>query len=158
METMNDPDTTITWVHPGRITNVENLPGGQYRVTIDSTTIAFAARNLKEEQAVARDVELSARISHDDTDCVIHIADFESLQDYLRVGAPVMVEIDADDDDEWVIHLYPDALFQETALPEELYLLCPADGRGRWFSKVDGSAYRCPCGVLWDVHPDQDEE
>ena len=155
---MNDPDTPgTTWVHPGRIADVEILPGGQYRVTINSTTVAFAARNLKEEQAVVRDLELSARISYDDTDRVIHIADLEFLQDYLRMGAPVMVEIDEDDEDEWVIHLYPDALFQEKVIPEELYLVCPAEGKGRWFSSVDKSVYRCPCGAEWDVLPEEDE-
>ena len=155
---MTDPNNTITWIHPGRITAIENLPGGQYRVTIDSTTIAFAARNLKEEQAIARDVELFGRISNDDTDHVIHIADFESLQGYLRVGAPVMVEIDADNEDEWVIHLYMDSLFQETVLPAELYLVCPAEGAGRWCSSVNKSVYRCPCGAQWDVDPEEDEE
>ena len=104
---MNDQDTTITWVHPGRITDVESLPEGQSRVTIGSTTVAFAARNLKEEQAVVRDVELLGKLNHMDSADMSYVMDLKCLQDYVRVGAPVMVEIDADDDDEWVIHLYP---------------------------------------------------
>ena len=154
---MNDQDTTITWVHPGRITEVESLPEGQSRVTIGSTTVAFAARNLKEEQAVVRDVELLGKLNHMDSADMSYVMDLKCLQDYVRVGAPVMVEIDADDDDEWVIHLYPDALFQETVLPEELYLVCPAEGKGHWCSSVDESVYRCPSGAQWDVLPEEDE-
>ena len=56
------------------------------------------------------------------------------------MGAPVMVETDADDG--IVTHLHPGALYQEPDLPRSLYLLCSADGRGRWFSKVDESVYR----------------
>ena len=150
---MNDLDTT--WVHPGRIKNLEPAPGGQYRVTIDSTSVSFAARNLS-GRAVIRGVVILGKVANMDTEDVMYVVDVECLQDYVRVGAPVMVETDADD--ESVIHLHTDALYQEPDLPRALYLVCPAEGQGRWCSNVDESVYQCPCGVRWDVLQGQDEE
>ena len=150
---MNDPHTT--WVHPGRITNVETTPGGRYRVTIDSTTVCFAARNLA-GRPVIRDVAVRGTLANMDTTDVSYVVDLDCLQDYVRVGAPVMVETDADDED--MIHLHLDALYQEQVLPEDLCMICPEEGLRRWFSKVDESVYQCPCGVRWDVLPEQDGE
>ena len=150
---MNDLDTT--WVHPGRITHVETAPGGGYRVTIDATNVRFAARNLA-GRAVIRDLMILGKLENLDATDVSYVVDLECLQDYVRVGAPVMVETDADD--EYVIHLHPDALYQSPDLPRVLYLVCPAEGRGRWCSNVDESVYQCPCGVRWDVLPEQDGE
>ena len=153
---MNDSGTI--WVHPGRIANVEPAPGG-HMVTIDSTSVSFAAMDLA-EGAVIRGVDIQTKVSNSDDDFVSYTVLLQRLQDFVRVDAPVMVETDADDD--IVTHLHPDAFYQEPVLPKELYLACPAEGRGRWFSKVDEKAiesvYRCPCGVRWDVLPDQDED
>ena len=150
---MNDPDTT--WVHPGRITNVETMPGGRCRVTIDAANVRFAARNLA-ERAVIRDLVILGKLENLDATDVSYVVDLKCLKDYVRVGAPVMVETDADD--EYVIHLHPDALYQDPDLPRVLYLVCPAEGQGRWCSNVDESVYQCPCGVRWDVLPGQDGE
>lgn len=102
---MNDLDTT--WVHPGRITHVETAPRGWYRVTIDAANVRFAARNLA-GRAVIRDLVILGKLENLDATDVSYVVDLECLQDYVRVGAPVMVETDADD--EYVIHLHPDAL------------------------------------------------
>ena len=53
-------------VHPGRITAIEPAPGGAYSVTIDSTTVSFAARNL-DQRGVIRDLTLWTIISNMDT-------------------------------------------------------------------------------------------
>ena len=144
-----------TWVHPGRITNVEVLPGGRHRIIINSTSVCFAARNLG-EGAVIPDLVVLGKMFKMDTEYVSYLVDLDCPEDYVRMGAPVMVEVDADDED--MIHLHPDALYQEPELPRILYLVCPAERRGRWCSRIVGSEYKCPCGVRWDVLPGQDQE
>lgn len=146
------------WVHPGRITNIEPAPGGGYDVTIDSTRVAFAARNL-DRRRVIRDLVLRGSISNMDTDEVFYTVEVESLPDQVRTGRPVMIEVNEDEEDDPVIHLHPGSLYQELYLPTVLHLVCPVEQQSRWFRQTrDDSVYRCPCGETWDVLPEDLQE
>ena len=118
------------WVHPGRITAIEPAPGGAYSVTIDSTTVSFAARNL-DQRGVIRDLTLWTIISNMDTGEVHYTVRLESLPVHARTGRPALVEMDEEDDH--VIHLHPGALYQELYPPSILFLVCPAEPLSRWF-------------------------
>ena len=126
------------WVQPGRITGIDTSLGGRYSVTIDSTTVTIAARNL-DQQGVIRDLTLWSIISNMDTDEVCYTVELESLPDHVRIGRPVLVEVDEEDDH--VIHLHPGTLYQELYLPDLLYLVCPEEQRGQWCRQKDNSVY-----------------
>ena len=102
------------WVQPGRTTGIEPSPGGRCSVSVDSATVTFAARNL-DQQGVIRDLTLSPIISNMDTGEVYYTVELESLPDHVRIGRPVLVEVDQEDDH--VIHLYPGALYQKLYPP-----------------------------------------
>ena len=142
-------------VHPGRITGVEPAPGGAYSVTIDSTTVSFAARNL-DQRGVIRDLTLWTIISNMDTGEVHYTVRLESLPVHVRTGRPALVEMDEEDDD--VIHLHPGALYQELYPPSILFLVCPAEQRSRWFRQKENSVCECPCGARWDIFPEDPQE
>ena len=146
------------WVHPGRITGIEPSSGRGYRVTIDSTKVTASVRDL-DEQKVIGDLSLSASISNLDTDEIQYTLEMESLPDQVRMGRPVMVEVNEDEDDGPVIRLHPGALYQELNLPGVLYLVCPVENQGRWFRQThDDSVYECSCGSTWDVFPEDGED
>ena len=141
-------EQSATWIHPGRITDIEATRQGRRRVTIDCGGVTFAARGLEGREAI-RDLVLQGRISNVDTGEEIYVVELEALPEYVRVGMAVMVQVD--EEDEFVIHLYPDALYREPDLPPVMRLVCPEEQRGRWFRLVEGSVYECRCGVRWDV-------
>ena len=141
-------------VHPGRITAIEPAPGGAYSVTIDSTTVSFAARNL-DQRGVIRDLTLWTIISNMDTGEVYYTVRLESLPVHVRTGRRALVEMDEEDDH--VIHLHPGALYQELYPPGILFLVCPAEPRSRWFRQKEYSVYECPCGARWDIFPEDPE-
>ena len=130
---------------------MEPSPGGRCSVSVDSTTVTFAARNL-DQQGVIRDLTLWPIISNMDTGEVYYTVELESVPDHVRIGRPVLVEVDQEDDH--VIHLHPGALYQELYLPHLLYLVCPEERRGQWCRQKDNSVYECPCGARWDVFPE----
>ena len=131
------------WVQPGRITDIVTRSGGGYLVTIRSTTVRFAARNLNQREVV-QDLTLLIIMSNEDTDLVYYTVELESLPDHVQIGDPVMVEVD-EEDDHHVIHLHPDALYQEPYLPDDMHLLCPVEHQGRWRRQGDEAVYECPC-------------
>ena len=67
-----------------------------------------------------------------------------------------MVEVD--EQDEYAIHLHPDALYQEPYLPNEMFLFCPVEQQGRWCRQGDEAVYECLCGAVWDVAPEDRQE
>ena len=138
------------WVQPGRITGIETSPGGRYLVTIRS-----AARNL-DQREVVRNLTPLTIISNFDTGLVSYTVELESLPDHMRTGGPVMVEVD--EQDEYAIHLHPDALYQEPYLPNEMFLFRPVEQQGRWCRQGDEAVYECPCGAVWDVAPEDGQE
>ena len=143
------------WVQPARITGIVMRSGGGYLVTIRSTTVRFAARNLNQREVV-RDLTRLIIMSNEDTDLVYYTVELESLPDHVQIGNPVMVEVDEEDDH--VIHLHPDALYQEPYLPDDMYLYCPVEHEGRWRRQGDEAVYECPCGAIWDISPEEGKE
>ena len=71
------------WVQPGMTTGIEPSPGGRYSVSVDSTTVTFAARNL-DQQGVIRDLTLWPIISNMDTVEVYYTVELESLPDHCE--------------------------------------------------------------------------
>ena len=98
------------WVNPGRVTDIETTPEGRPRVTINVRGPGFSARNLG-LRGVIRDLIVYSMISDMDSADVTCMVEPESLPDRVRVGRPVMVEVDAED--EHVIHLHLDTLYTE---------------------------------------------
>ena len=140
------------WVNPGRVIGIETTPEGRPRVMINVQGPSFSARNLG-LRGVIRDLIVYGMISDMDPSDVTYMVEPPSLPDRFRVGRPVMVEVDAED--EHVIHLHLDTLYMEPGLPAVLHLFCPEEQRGRWFRPADGPVYKCPCGrAIWDVLPE----
>ena len=117
------------------------MPGGRYLVTIRS-----AARNL-DQREVVRNLTPLTIISNFDTGLVSYTVELESLPDHMRTGGPVEV----DEQDEYAIHLHPDALYQEPYLPNEMFLFRPVEQQGRWCRQGDEAVIRVvpaePCGM-----------
>ncbi len=142
------------WVNPGRVIDIETTPEGRARVMINVQGLSFSARNLG-RRGVIRDLIVYSMISDMDSADVTCMVEPESLPDRVRVGRPVMVEVDAEDEDEHVIHLHLDTLCMDSDLPAVMHLFWPEERRGRWFRRADGPVYRCPCGAAsCDVLPE----
>ena len=140
------------WVNPGRVIDIETTPEGRARVMINVQGPSFSARNLG-RRGVIRDLIVYGMTSDMDSADVTYMVEPESLPDRVRVGRPVMVEVDAEDED--VIHLHLDSLHMEPDLPAVIHLFCPEERRGRKFRRSDAPVYRCPCGAAnWGVLPE----
>ena len=96
------------WVNPGRVIDIETTPEGRPRVMINVQGPDFSARNLG-LRGVIRDLIVYGMISDMDSADVTCMVEPESLPDRVRVGRPVMVEVDAED--EHVIHLHLDTRY-----------------------------------------------
>ena len=79
-------------------------------MTINVRGPGFSARNLG-LRGVIRDLIVYGMISDMDSADVTCMVEPESLPDRVRVGRPVMVEVDAEDGH--VIHLHLDTLYTE---------------------------------------------
>ena len=141
-------EQAVTWVRPGRVTGIEEMQSGRRLVSIDCPGVMVAAVGLGDREVI-RDLALQGGMSNTDTGEEVYVVELEVLPEYMRVGVPVMVQVD--EEDRFVIHLHPDALYGEPDLPPLMHLVCPAEQLGRWFSLVEGSVYECRCGVRWDV-------
>ena len=146
-------EQAVTWVRPGRITSIEEMQSGRRLVSIACPGAMFAAVDLG-ERGVIRDLVLQGGMINHDTGEEVFVVGLDVLPEYVRVGMPVLVQ--ADDEDEFAIHLHPDPLHREPYLPSALHLVCPAEQVGRWCSLVEDSVYECPCGATWEVLPEED--